>query len=71
MSDRLTVRLAYQRGWQVVDGSTILTTFDDQHGAFQFLVDRGMRVRLTWGRTMIAGQTAPFDFCCSFQSAIA
>lgn len=26
MSERLKVRFAYQRGWQVVDGSTILGT---------------------------------------------
>lgn len=27
MNERLKVRFAYQRGWQVVDGSTILQTF--------------------------------------------
>jgi hypothetical protein len=67
MSGRLTVRSAYQRGWQVADGSTIIHTFDGQEGAFQFLVDRGARVRLHWGRTIIGGEAAPFDFCSSFQ----
>jgi hypothetical protein len=65
--ERLTVRLAYQRGWQVVDGSTILQTFDTKEDAFQFLVDRGARVHLVWSRTVIGGQTAPFDFTAKFQ----
>lgn len=33
MSQRLTVRFAYQRGWQVVDGSAILITFDKKEDA--------------------------------------
>jgi hypothetical protein len=46
MSERLVVRLAYQRGWQVVNGSEILETFATKEEAFQFLVYRGARVRL-------------------------
>ncbi|MBZ9678279.1 hypothetical protein [Mesorhizobium sp. ES1-1] len=68
MNERLTVRSAYQRGWQVVDGSTILETFPAKEEAFQFLVDRGARVRLQWGRTVIGGRTAPYDFSAAFQS---
>ncbi|TPM55370.1 hypothetical protein FJ959_18370 [Mesorhizobium sp. B2-2-4] len=68
MSDRLTVRLAYQRGWQVVDGSTVLRTFETKEGAFQFLVDRGARVHLHWRRTKIGGQEPPYDFDAEFQS---
>lgn len=67
-SERLIVRLAYQRGWQVFDGSTILETLDTKEGAFQILVDRGARVWLQWGRTVIGGKTVPYDFCGDFQS---
>lgn len=67
MSQRLTVRFAYQRGWQVVDGRAILITFQNKEGAFQFLVDRGARVWLQWGRTVIGGQAAPYDFAAQFQ----
>lgn len=45
-ADRLIVRFAYQRGWQVVDTSTILQTFEQKEEAFQFVVDRGARVWL-------------------------
>jgi hypothetical protein len=68
MIDRLTVRFAYQRGWQVVDGSTILETFDTKEGAFQYLVDRGARVHLQWRRTIIGGGSKPYDFSAEFQS---
>jgi hypothetical protein len=68
MSERLIVRLAYQRGWQVVAGSTILETSGTKEGAFQFLVDRGARVRLEWGRAVVGGRTAPCDFAAKFQS---
>ncbi|TPN16270.1 hypothetical protein FJ973_06140 [Mesorhizobium sp. B2-1-3] len=68
MSERLTVRLAYQRGWQVVDGSTVLATFETKEGAFQYLVDRGARVHLQWRRTKIGGQEPPYDFAAEFQS---
>ncbi|TIT69106.1 MAG: hypothetical protein E5W90_02050 [Mesorhizobium sp.] len=67
-SDRLIVRLAYQRGWQVVDGSTILTTSETKEAAFQHLVASGARVRLDWRRTLIAGQSKPCDFSATFQS---
>jgi hypothetical protein len=67
-ADRLTVRLAYQRGWQVVDGSVVVATFDNKEGAFQHLVEQGARVHLQWGRTVIGGQTAPCDFAAKFQS---
>ncbi|MER9652552.1 hypothetical protein NKJ26_03410 [Mesorhizobium sp. M0152] len=63
---RLKIRLAYQRGFQVVDGSTILNTFPTKEEAFQFLVDRDARVWLDWGRTVIGGRTAPFDYAASF-----
>ncbi|RWF54581.1 MAG: hypothetical protein EOS50_16925 [Mesorhizobium sp.] len=66
MSERLKVRFAYQRGWQVVDDSTILGTFEKKEGAFQFLVDRGARVWLEWSRTVIGGKAPPYDFAASF-----
>ncbi|TPJ84076.1 hypothetical protein FJ422_17595 [Mesorhizobium sp. B2-6-3] len=68
MNERLTARLAYQRGWQVVDGSTVLATFATKEGAFQYLVDRGARVHLQWRRTKIGGQEPPYDFAAEFQS---
>ncbi|MBZ9926770.1 hypothetical protein [Mesorhizobium sp. BR1-1-4] len=68
MSERLTVRLAYQRGWQVVDGSTIVDTFETKEDAFRCLVDRGGRLRLAWRRTIISGQSKPCDFSAEFQT---
>ncbi|TIP22711.1 MAG: hypothetical protein E5X67_36230 [Mesorhizobium sp.] len=65
-ADRLIVRFAYQRGWQVVDGSTILQTSEKKEEAFQFLVDRGARVWLQWSRTVIGGKAPPYDFAASF-----
>ncbi|RWJ88362.1 hypothetical protein [Mesorhizobium sp.] len=66
MSERLKIRFAYQRGWQVVDGSAIMSTFDNKEGAFQFLVDRGARVWLEWSRTVIGGKAPPSEFAASF-----
>ncbi|TGR34622.1 hypothetical protein EN845_01175 [Mesorhizobium sp. M8A.F.Ca.ET.202.01.1.1] len=71
MTDRFTVRLAYQRGWQVVDGSAIAHTFETKEDAFQSLVDRGARVHLSWRRTVIAGASVPYDFSAEFQSKYA
>ncbi|MGX9123070.1 hypothetical protein [Mesorhizobium sp. BHscii] len=48
MSERLKVRFAYQRGWQVVDGSAILSTFDKKEDAFRFVLNRGARAWLQW-----------------------
>ncbi|MER9574923.1 hypothetical protein NKI78_04620 [Mesorhizobium sp. M0400] len=67
MSDRLKVRLAYQRGFQVVDGNTVLQAFDERNDAFKFVHWRGARVWLDWSRTVIGGQTLPFDFTAMFQ----
>ncbi|TIP09099.1 hypothetical protein [Mesorhizobium sp.] len=67
MSERLKIRLAYQRGFQVVDGSTVLETFMERDDAFRFVRGKGARVWLAWSRTVIGGQTAPFDFAASFQ----
>ncbi|RWM88763.1 MAG: hypothetical protein EOR84_26635 [Mesorhizobium sp.] len=68
MSERLKVRLAYQRGFQVVDGSTMLAAFEN---AFKYVRDRGARVCLDWGRTVIAGETGQYDFTASFlQSSV-
>ncbi|MES0135606.1 hypothetical protein NKJ88_11720 [Mesorhizobium sp. M0016] len=66
-ADRLTVRFAYQIGFQVLDGSAILQTFEKQDEAFKFVLERGARVWLAWSRTVIGGQTAPFDFAAAFQ----
>ncbi|MCV3209581.1 hypothetical protein OHD62_17205 [Mesorhizobium sp. YC-39] len=68
MTDRLKVRFAYQRGWQVVDENAVLQTFETKEAAFQFLVDRGARVWLDWSRTVIGGRTARYDFAASFQT---
>ncbi|PAP96116.1 hypothetical protein [Mesorhizobium wenxiniae] len=67
MSERLKVRLAYQRGFQVVDGSSVLETFAERDDAFSFVLGKGARVWLAWSRTMIGGQSPPFDFTASFQ----
>ncbi|WP_036262955.1 hypothetical protein [Mesorhizobium sp. WSM2561] len=67
MIERLKVRLAYQRGWQVVDGSTVMQTFENRDDAFRFVHGKGARVLLAWSRTVIGGQAAPFDFTASFQ----
>ncbi|MER8532138.1 hypothetical protein NKH61_05070 [Mesorhizobium sp. M1005] len=67
MTDHLKIRLAYQRGFQVVDGSTVLQTFGERDDAFRFVHDRGGRVWLSWSRTVIGGQTLPFDFTAMFQ----
>ncbi|TIQ18871.1 MAG: hypothetical protein E5X51_23390 [Mesorhizobium sp.] len=66
MIDRLKVRVAYQRGFQVVDGSTILQSFDNKEDAFKFVHARGARVWLRWDRTVIGGQTVPYDFDAKF-----
>lgn len=52
LSGRLKVRLACQRGFQIVDGSTILAAFENPVEAFKFVRDRGARVWLDWGRTV-------------------
>ncbi|TIL34339.1 hypothetical protein [Mesorhizobium sp.] len=39
--ERLKVRLAYQRGFQIVDGSTVLAAFENHVKAFKFVRDRG------------------------------
>lgn len=71
MSERLKIRLAYQRGFQIVDGSTILAAFENHVEAFKFVCDRGARVWLEWGRTVIAGQTGQYDFTATFlQSSV-
>lgn len=71
MSERLKVRLAYQRGFQIVDGSTVLTAFENHVEAFKFVRERSARVWLDWGRTVVAGQTGQYDFTASFlQSSV-
>ncbi|TGQ71004.1 hypothetical protein EN829_001045 [Mesorhizobium sp. M00.F.Ca.ET.186.01.1.1] len=67
MTDRLTVRFAYQHGWQAVENNRAIETFDSKVEAFAYVRARGARVWLTWGRTVIAGQTVPFDFAAQFQ----
>ncbi|ESZ77678.1 hypothetical protein [Mesorhizobium sp. L103C105A0] len=59
---RLTVRFAYQRGFQVLDGSAILQTFEKQDEAFKFVLGRGARVWLARSRTVIGRIT---DVACS------
>ena len=66
-SDRLTVRSAYQRGWQVVENNRAIETFDSKADAFTFVHAKGARVRLSWGRTVIAGRALHYDFEGSFQ----
>ncbi|TIW61024.1 MAG: hypothetical protein E5V49_13105 [Mesorhizobium sp.] len=67
MIDRLTIRFAYQRGWQVVENNRAIENFDSKAEAFSYLQDRGARVWLAWSRTVIAGQSLPFDFEGQFQ----
>jgi hypothetical protein len=59
--------LAYQRGFQVVDGSTVLETFAERDDAFRFVLGKGARVWLPWSRIMIGGQSPPFGFTASVQ----
>ncbi|WP_421912708.1 hypothetical protein [Mesorhizobium sp.] len=65
--ERLIIRSAYQRGWQVVANGAVIQTFAEQQSAFRFVVDRGARVHLKWGRMAIGGETRPFDFQAIFQ----
>lgn len=67
MTDRLTVRLAYQRGWQIVENNRAIETFDTKLEAFNYIFSRGARVWLSWGRTVIGGKTVPYDFDAGFQ----
>lgn len=67
MSERLKVRFAYQRGWQVVDNDHAIETFDSKVEAFAYVLARGARVWLQWERTVIAGRSPPYDFAASFQ----
>jgi len=66
MIERLKVRFAYQRGFQVVDGSHVLETFDSRDEAFKYVDARDARVWLQCGRTVISGQSMPCDFAASF-----
>ncbi|BAV47498.1 hypothetical protein MLTONO_2595 [Mesorhizobium loti] len=66
-SERRTVRFAYQQGWQVAENNQAITTFDSKDEAFIFVKAKHARVRLSWGRTVIAGKTMHFDFEGSFQ----
>ncbi|MCP9229977.1 hypothetical protein NMG46_06910 [Mesorhizobium sp. LMG 17147] len=55
----------------MVDGNTELATFEDPVEAFKFIRERGARVWLDWDRTVIGGETAPYDFTASFlQSSV-
>lgn len=47
MSEPFKVRLAYQRGFQIVDGSIVLAAFGGHVEAFKFVSDRGARVWLS------------------------
>lgn len=66
-SERLIVRFAYQRGWQVVENNHAIETFDSKVEAFNFVHARGARVWLAWGRTVIGGKAVHFDFEGRFQ----
>lgn len=65
---RLTVRFAYQRGWQVVENKRAIETFDSKVEAFSYVHAQGARIWLLWSRTIIGGQSAPCDFAANFQS---
>lgn len=67
--DRLTVRFAYQRGWQIVENRRVIEVFDSKVEAFDFIYAQGSRVRLTWGRTVIGGRALHYDFEASLQDA--
>jgi hypothetical protein len=65
-SERLTVRSAYQRGWQVVENNRAIETFDSKAEAFNFVHARDARVQLTWGRTAISGKVLHYDFGATY-----
>ncbi|MEI9410696.1 hypothetical protein [Mesorhizobium salmacidum] len=64
-ADRLKVR-DIGGGYEVLDGADDLGRCGSIAEAAQFVRERGARLWLDWGRTVIGGQTAPHDFSASF-----
>ncbi|PBB83549.1 hypothetical protein [Mesorhizobium sp. WSM3876] len=64
-ADRLRVSKADDR-YQVADESGPMRSFDTIVEAVRFVRDRGARLWLDWGRTIIGGQIEPQDFVATF-----
>lgn len=64
-TDRLKVRDTGS-GYEVSDGADVLVRCASIAEAAQFVRDQGGRLWLDWGRTVIGGRTAPYDFAASF-----
>ncbi|RWB84150.1 MAG: hypothetical protein EOQ52_24695 [Mesorhizobium sp.] len=64
-ADRLRVSKSDDR-YQVADESGPMRSFDTIVEAVRFVRDRGARLWLDWGRTIIGGQIAPQDFVATF-----
>ena len=66
-ADRLKVRDAAEDGYEVLEDGEPIWSFETIVEAVQFVRDRGARLWLDWGRTVIGGQTVgPRDFEPSF-----
>ena len=65
-ADRLKVRENHDSRYEVLDGSDLMGSFPTIVDAVQFIRDRGARLWLDWGRTVISGETKPHDFEASF-----
>ncbi|TGQ04103.1 MULTISPECIES: hypothetical protein [unclassified Mesorhizobium] len=62
MKERFKVE-AIQSGYRVLDqAGKVLAIVERRPQAFEFVRDRGGRVRLQWARTVIVNQTLPRDF---------
>ncbi|WP_149902690.1 hypothetical protein [Mesorhizobium sp. SARCC-RB16n] len=64
-ADRLRVR-EVDGAFEVHDGDDVIGTFATIVEARRAVRERGARLWLDWGRTVIGGQTAPYDFSASF-----
>lgn len=64
-ADRLKVHEA-DGGFQVLEEGEAIATFATILEAAGFVRDRGARLWLDWGRTVIAARSRPHDFSCSF-----
>jgi hypothetical protein len=65
-ADRLKVRDAAEDGYEVLEDGKAIWSFPTIVEAVQFVRDRGARLWLDWGRTVIGGETRPHDFEASF-----
>ena len=65
-ADRLKVRDAAEDGFEVLEDGEAIWSSPTIVEAVQFVRDRGARLWLDWGRTVIGGDIKPRDFEASF-----